>query len=97
MYYFTLFFPLITKEIRLFIPIMKRFFDFFVSALCLVLFSPLFLLCYLVIKIGGGPAIYKQERIGKGGRPFYIYKFRSMKVDAEKEGEELLQVDNDPD
>ena len=75
---------------------MKRFFDFFVSALCLVLFSPLFLLCYLVIKIGGGPAIYKQERIGKGGRPFYIYKFRSMKVDAEKEGEELLQVDNDP-
>ena len=63
---------------------MKRLFDILVSAFCLVLFAPLILLCYLVIKIGGGPAIYKQERIGLGGRPFFIYKFRSMKIDAEK-------------
>jgi len=75
---------------------MKRFFDFIIAVLCLVLFSPLILVCWLVIKLGGGPAIYKQERIGKGGRPFNIYKFRSMKVDAEKEGEELLQMDDDP-
>lgn len=75
---------------------MKRAIDFILSALCLIIFSPLLLLCYLAIKIGGGPAIYKQERIGKGGRPFYIYKFRSMVIDAEKEGEELLQQDNDP-
>ena len=75
---------------------MKRLFDILVSAFCLVLFAPLILLCYLVIKIGGGPAIYKQERIGLGGRPFFIYKFRSMKIDAEKEGEELLQKANDP-
>lgn len=75
---------------------MKRLFDIIVSMLCLVAFSPLMLLCYLIIKIGGGPAIYKQERIGKGGRQFYIYKFRSMVVDAEKEGEELLQRDDDP-
>ena len=75
---------------------MKRTIDFILSALCLIIFSPLLLLCYLAIKIGGGPAIYKQERIGKGGRPFYIYKFRSMVIDAEKEGEELLQQDNDP-
>ena len=75
---------------------MKRVLDIILSALCLVLFSPLMLVCYLAIKIGGGPAIYRQERIGKGGRPFYIYKFRSMVVDAEKEGEELLQQDNDP-
>ena len=75
---------------------MKRFIDFIVSALCLIIFSPLILLCWLAIKLGGGPAIYKQERIGLGGRPFYIYKFRSMVVDAEKEGEELLQQDNDP-
>ena len=75
---------------------MKRAFDVVVSCMCLILFSPLILICYLIIKIGGGPAIYKQERIGLGGRPFYIYKFRSMKVDAEKEGEELLQMDNDP-
>jgi lipopolysaccharide/colanic/teichoic acid biosynthesis glycosyltransferase len=75
---------------------MKRAIDLILSALCLIIFSPLLLVCYLAIKIGGGPAIYKQERIGKGGRPFYIYKFRSMVIDAEKEGEELLQQDNDP-
>ncbi len=77
-------------------PIMKRLFDICIAALCLIIFSPLILLIYLAIKIGGGPAIYKQERIGLHGRPFYIYKFRSMVIDAEKEGAELLQQDNDP-
>ena len=75
---------------------MKRTIDILLSAFCLLLFSPLMLIIYLAIKIGGGPAIYKQERIGKGGRPFFIYKFRSMTVDAEKEGAELLQQENDP-
>ena len=74
---------------------MKRAFDCIVSALCLIVFSPLFLLCWLVIKMGGGPAIYKQERIGLGGRPFYIYKFRTMVVDAEKDGEMLYQHENE--
>ena len=75
---------------------MKRFLDFIISTLCLIIFSPLILICWLAIKMGGGPAIYRQERIGLGGKPFYIYKFRSMVVDAEKEGEELLQQDDDP-
>ena len=75
---------------------MKRLIDLIIAALCLVAFSPLILVCWLSIKIGGGPAIYKQERIGREGKPFYIYKFRSMVVDAEKEGEELLQQENDP-
>ena len=75
---------------------MKRCIDCLLSALGLVLLSPLLLVIYLAIRIGGGPAIYKQERIGRGGRPFYIYKFRSMVIDAEKEGEELLQQENDP-
>ena len=66
-----------------------------VSALCLIVFSPLILVCWLSIKLTGGPAIYKQERIGLGGRPFYIYKFRSMVIDAEKEGEILLQQEDD--
>ena len=74
---------------------MKRLFDIIISALCLILFSPLITACYIIIKIGGGPACYKQERIGLHGKPFYIYKFRSMIVDAEKEGEELQQ-DDDP-
>ncbi|MBR1389114.1 MAG: sugar transferase [Prevotella sp.] len=75
---------------------MKRICDIVIAIGCLLVFSPLILICYAAIKVGGGPAIYRQERIGLGGRPFYIYKFRSMVVDAEKEGEELLQQDNDP-
>ena len=62
---------------------MKRLLDFCIAACCLVLFLPLIILCWLTIKIGGGPAIYKQERIGRNGKPFFIYKFRSMVVDAE--------------
>ncbi len=74
----------------------KRIFDFFVALVCLVVFSPLFLICYIAVKReDGGPAIFKQERIGRFGRPFYIYKFRSMRVDAEKDGPALYQHDND--
>lgn len=75
---------------------MKRLLDLFISACCLLVFSPLFLICYLAIKLSGGPVIYKQERIGLHGKPFYIYKFRSMKRNAEVHGEELLQTENDP-
>ena len=67
----------------------KRTFDIVVSIILLIVFSPLFLFCYIAVKIGGGPAIYRQERIGKGGKPFYIYKFRSMRTDAEKDGPQL--------
>lgn len=74
---------------------LKRAFDCAASALCLIIFSPLILACFLAIKLSGGPAIYKQERIGLDGKPFYIYKFRSMKVDAEKEGEALYQHENE--
>lgn len=43
----------------------------------------------------GGPAIFKQERIGRFGRPFNIYKFRSMKLDAEKHGPALYAGEGD--
>jgi lipopolysaccharide/colanic/teichoic acid biosynthesis glycosyltransferase len=70
----------------------KRLLDLFTALVCIVIFSPLFLICYIAIKReDGGPAIFKQERIGRFGRPFYIYKFRSMVVDAEKNGPELYQ------
>lgn len=69
----------------------KRIFDFLVAGICLVIFSPLFLICYIMVKReDGGPAIFKQERIGRFGRPFTIYKFRSMKMDAEKHGPQLF-------
>lgn len=65
---------------------LKRLFDIIISGFSLILFSPLILICYIAIKIGdGGSAIFSQERIGKGGKKFNIYKFRSMKLDAEKE------------
>ena len=74
----------------------KRVFDLIVSFICLVIFSPLFLYCYIRIKREDkGPAIYCQERIGRFGRPFNIYKFRSMVVDAEKKGPELCDTDDD--
>lgn len=74
----------------------KRLNDFIVSGLCMVAFSPLFLICYMLVKReDGGPAIFKQERIGRFGRPFYIYKFRSMRVDAEANGPALYQHERD--
>ena len=70
----------------------KRIVDFIVALIALVVVSPLFLICYIAVRHeDGGPAIFKQERIGRFGRPFYIYKFRSMRVDAEKDGPALYQ------
>ena len=59
----------------------KRVFDFLGSLLGMVVFSPVYLTIYCLIKReDGGPAIFKQERIGYGGKPFTLYKFRSMKT-----------------
>ncbi|MBQ8487812.1 MAG: sugar transferase [Prevotella sp.] len=74
----------------------KRVFDLLVSIICLIIFSPLFLFCYIIIKREkNGPVIYEQERIGRFGRPFHIYKFRSMVVDAEEKGPKLCDTDDD--
>ncbi len=68
----------------------KRAGDCVLSALALAGFSPLFLVCYVAVRAGdGGPAIYRQERIGRCGRPFWIYKFRTMREDAEAQGPQL--------
>ena len=65
----------------------KRAFDIFASLLGIIILSPLMLITALAVKLyDGGPAIYKQVRLTKGGRKFNIYKFRSMRVDAEKDG-----------
>lgn len=75
----------------------KRAVDFLISAVLIIIFSPAFLFCYIAIKREDhGPAIFKQERIGRFGRPFYIYKFRSMKLDAEVQGPALYSGDEDP-
>ena len=68
----------------------KLFSDYFLSFICIVLFSPLFLVCALIIKLTSkGPIIYKQERIGINGNPFTIYKFRSMVQGSEINGPQL--------
>ena len=74
----------------------KRWLDFLLATVCLIVFSPLFLACYIAVKRGhDGPVIFKQERIGRFGRPFYIYKFRSMTIDAEPDGPQLSKQKHD--
>lgn len=64
---------------------LKRFLDIIGSLLALVVFSPIFLILAILIKSrDGGSAFFAQERIGKGGKPFKMYKFRSMRMDAEQ-------------
>ena len=70
--------------------LLKRFFDVFLSVLGLIVLSPLLLIVTAVIKLDSpGKAIYIQERVGKDGKKFKMYKFRSMCVDAEKKQDEL--------
>lgn len=76
---------------------LKRLGDIVGSLLLMVLLAPVFIYIYLRQKCNNsGPVIYSQERIGKGGVPFQIYKFRTMVVDAEKEGVPMLEQTNDP-
>ena len=74
----------------------KRSFDIVLSGLLLIIFSPLALICALAVKWeDGGPAIYSQERLGRGGKPFNILKFRSMRIDAEAENSPALYAGED--
>ena len=67
----------------------KRLLDFVSAAVGLVVLSPLFLIIYIMLKRqNNGPAIFSQERIGYGGRPFTIYKFRTMS--GEENGPRLV-------
>ena len=63
---------------------MKRFFDIFASGLGLLILSPLFIVVAIWIKFDSkGPVFYKQLRVGRHNKDFYIYKFRSMRVGAD--------------
>lgn len=65
----------------------KRLLDIFISLFVLITCSPLFILIAIIVKASSsGPAIFKQTRIGKNAKPFTIYKFRSMQIDAEDNG-----------
>lgn len=74
----------------------KRSFDVIVSLLTLAILSPLLLVLGLWVKLdSNGPAMYKQERIGRKQKPFKIIKFRTMHTDAEESGPQLSS-DDDP-
>lgn len=70
--------------------IVKRLIDISISLVALLILSPLIAFIMLRVRMSSpGPIFYKQERLGVGGRPFTIFKFRSMYVDAEKNGPQL--------
>ncbi|MDR2650138.1 MAG: sugar transferase [Clostridiales bacterium] len=86
----------------------KRLFDIVCSLAALIVLSPLFLAVSILIRIdAGGPLIYSQQRVGKGGRLIKVHKFRTMKVNADKledmltpeqltEYKKDFKLDNDP-
>ncbi len=67
----------------------KRVFDVVLSILALIILSPVFLIVAVLVKLDGGPVLFKQTRVGKGGKTFTFYKFRSMVVGADSP--EMLQ------
>jgi exopolysaccharide biosynthesis polyprenyl glycosylphosphotransferase len=84
-------------HLSVFQQIYKRLFDLLVSTILLVISSPLLLALFLLIPLTSkGPALYRQERIGLNGKPYLIYKFRSMIQDAEKRTGPVLAIDKDP-
>lgn len=75
--------------------IIKYIFDYTVATILLVIFSPLFLIIAIVLKtIKPNKIIYKQERIGYKGKPFIMYKFKTMYDDAEIEGPQLSSAND---
>jgi lipopolysaccharide/colanic/teichoic acid biosynthesis glycosyltransferase len=74
----------------------KRLFDIVGSFVALIFLLPLFLAVALLIKLDSrGPVFFKQRRMGRGFRPFFIYKFRTMKENAESSGR-LITIGQDP-
>lgn len=74
----------------------KRAFDVIAAVALIVVFSWLLILTAIAIRLdSAGPALYRQRRVGKDGKIFEIYKFRSMRADAEKNGAQWAQTDDD--
>ncbi|MER3475029.1 MAG: glycosyl transferase [Armatimonadota bacterium] len=89
-----------TTELRISVPVIelprgyriaKRVLDVMVASIALVLLAPLMLLIALAIKLDSpGPVLFRQVRIGRGGKPFWFFKFRSMVKNAEQMKRELI-------
>lgn len=76
----------------------KTVVDVTCASLGILVLSPVFLVCAAVIRLESpGPVIFKQKRIGRDGRPFNFYKFRSMYIDAGQRRQELLKANESKD
>lgn len=79
-----------SKSNGLYCKLIKRFMDFLIAALSIIIFSPLFIILAILVRVKlGGPVIFKQERPGLNGKVFKLYKFRTM-TDAKDENGNLL-------
>lgn len=77
--------------------IVKRLIDIVLSTSALIVLSPLMLIIVIAIRLTSpGKAIFRQERVGRGGKPFRIYKFRSMRADAEEKIGHVWAKSDDP-
>jgi Undecaprenyl-phosphate galactose phosphotransferase WbaP len=70
--------------------LLKRLFDLIAALLLLMLLSPLLVYLYAFIRKDGGPAVFAHQRVGKGGKTFDCYKFRTMHVDSQKQLRDIL-------
>ena len=79
-----------SKSNGLYSKLIKRFMDFLIAALSIIIFSPLLIILAILVRVKlGGPVIFKQERPGLNGKVFKLYKFRTM-TDAKDENGNLL-------
>ena len=79
-----------SKSNGLYCKLIKRFMDFLIAALSIIIFSPLLIILAILVRVKlGGPVIFKQERPGLNGKVFKLYKFRTM-TDAKDENGNLL-------
>lgn len=77
--------------------VIKRLLDIVGALAGIVITSPIMLICAVLVKLSSsGPVIFKQERVGLHNKPFYMYKFRSMEMQAPKEERKAWTVKNDP-
>ncbi len=78
--------------------VVKRILDIVIAGIAAILLSPVMIITAMLIKASdGGPVFYKQKRLTKDGKEFYVLKFRSMKVDAEKDGVARLSTGSQDD
>lgn len=79
--------PAVEPEKKPMYSFVKRLFDIVCSLIAIIIcLIPMLIIALVIVCDSKGPAIYKQERLGKNGKPFSLYKFRSMHIDAEAQG-----------